>query len=217
MTEALSLAGHNLLSPMVMFFALGFAAALARSDLSIPDAVAKAMALYLMLAIGFKGGVELSRQGLSGPVPLVLLAGMILSAVLPLIAFTGLRLLSPLRRADAAAVAAHYGSISVVTFVAGTEFLRALNVPAAGYMVAVMALMETPAIVTGLILARQGAQMADGTIAARPLFDSRLVREVFLNGSVVLLVGAFIVGWITGDRGREELAPFIDAPFRGVL
>ena len=203
---------------MVMFFALGFAAAMARSDLSIPDAVAKAMALYLMLAIGFKGGVELSRQGLGGPVPLVLLAGMILSAVLPLIAFAGLRLLSPLRRADAAAVAAHYGSISVVTFVAGTEFLRALNVPAAGYMVAVMALMETPAIVTGLILARQGAQhMTNGTIAARPLFDSRLVREVFLNGSVVLLVGAFLVGWATGDRGREDLAPFIDAPFKGVL
>ena len=217
MNEALSLAGQNLLSPMVMFFALGFAAAMARSDLSVPDAVAKAMALYLMLAIGFKGGVELSRQGFGGPVPLVLLAGMILSAVLPLIAFAGLRLLSPLRRADAAAVAAHYGSISVVTFVAGTEFLRALNVPAAGYMVAVMALMETPAIVTGLILARHGARMSDGAVAARPLFDRRLVREVFLNGSVVLLVGAFLVGWATGDRGREDLAPFIDAPFKGVL
>ena len=213
MTEAIAIAGQNLLSPMVLFFVLGFVAALGRSDLSVPEAVAKIMALYLMLAIGFKGGFELSRQGLTGPVPLALLAGGLLSALLPCIGYAMLRLTTRLAVPDAAAVAAHYGSISVVTFVAATEFLRAIGVSPPGYMVAVMALMETPAIVTGLILAR----IAGGMQRSGPMIDTRLAREVFLNGSVVLLVGAFLIGWITGDDGMTALAPFIETPFNGVL
>lgn len=216
----LNVAASNLLSPMVLFFALGFAAALARSDLAVPEAVAKGMALYLMLAIGFKGGVELARQGLTLTLVTTLVAGAILSFVIPFLAFTLLRLTTSLRRADAAAVSAHYGSISVVTFVAATEFLQSVGVDFEGFMVAVMAIMETPAIVAGLWLARRSAgpsRVDNGPVPARPAVSSELAREVFLNGSVVLLMGAFVIGWITGDEGMAAISPFIDDLFKGVL
>ncbi len=219
LTDLLSVAASNLLSPMVLFFALGFGAALAKSDLTVPEAVAKGLALYLMLAIGFKGGVELSRQGMTFLLVLTLASGAVLSFVIPFIAFTLLRLTTALKPADAAAVSAHYGSISVVTFVAGTEFVRLMGVPFDGYIVAVMAIMETPAIVAGLWLARSSS---DTPVTATPArrragLDRELAREILLNGSVVLLMGAFAIGWITGDDGMRAIAPFIEAPFKGVL
>ena len=220
MPDLLPLAIDNLLSPIILFFALGFAAALLRSDLSVPEALAKAMALYLMLAIGFKGGVELSKQGLDWTIAALLLTGAALSFVIPLIAFALLRSFTRLGQADAAAVAAHYGSISVVTFVAGTEFLTLMGVGFEGYMVAVMAIMETPAIVTGIWLAWRGMNGSAGNRSRaerRAVIDRDLMREIFLNGSVVLLIGAFVIGWITGPRGFETIAPFVDAPFKGVL
>jgi len=220
LSELLPLAVDNLLSPIILFFVLGFGAALLRSDLSVPEAFAKAMALYLMLAIGFKGGVELSKQGLDWTIALILLAGGALSFVIPLIAYTLLRIFTRLGQADAAAVSAHYGSISVVTFVAGTEFLTLMGVGFEGYMVAVMAIMETPAIVTGIWLARRelnGGPDPAARARRRALVDRDLMREIFLNGSVVVLIGAFIIGWITGPKGFDAIAPFIDAPFKGVL
>ncbi|HAH11820.1 MAG TPA: sodium-dependent bicarbonate transport family permease [Alphaproteobacteria bacterium] len=211
MDGILSLASANLLSPVVLFFALGIMAALARSDLTFPEAVAKGLALYLMLAIGFKGGVAVNEAGLSLQVISVALTGMAIGFVLPVIAYLALRRTSRLDSATAAAVAAHYGSISVVTFVAGTELLRLGGIAFDGHMVAVMALMETPAIMAGLWLASRDpsakAQKASGD----------LLREVFLNGSVVLLMGAFAIGWITGEKGMTAIKPFIDDPFRGVL
>ena len=221
MHDLLTIAISNLLSPMVLFFALGFAAALARSDLVVPESVAKALALYLMLAIGFKGGAALAEQGLTPLVLTSLAAGVLLGVIIPFLAFTLLRLTTRLSDIDAAAVSAHYGSISVVTFVAASEFLNLIDVPYAGHMVAVMAIMETPAIVMGLLLARRGlrAQPA-GAAAAAPATretGSALMREIFLNGSVVLLMGAFFIGWISGPPGFEAIAPFIELPFKGVL
>ena len=216
MADIASVAAGNLLSPMVLFFALGFLAATARSDLQVPEAVAKALALYLMMGIGFKGGVELSRYGADGTLLAAIAAGAVLSGLLPILAFGLLHVLTRLSRIDAAAVAAHYGSISVVTFVAGSEFLSLLGVRYEGYMVAVMAVMETPAIVTGLLLARTGI----GPTVAPTLGLGRgrqLFREIFLNGSVVLLVGAFVIGAVTGDAGMTAVGPFLDEPFRGVL
>jgi hypothetical protein len=213
--DLVSIALSNILSPMVLFFALGFAAALARSDLAVPEAVAKALALYLMLAIGFKGGAALSEQGLTAELVRTLAAGAALSFAIPFLAFTLLRLTTRLKVADAAAVAAHYGSISVVTFVAGSEFLNLIDLPYQGYMVAVMAIMETPAIVAGLWLARRGDRArrdADGASTGRAL-----LREILLNASVVLLLGAFAIGWITGAEGLAAIAPFIVDPFKGVL
>lgn len=217
--DPLSIALSNLLSPMVLFFVLGFAAGLARSDLAVPEAVSKALALYLMLAIGFKGGVALSQQGMSVTLVLTLLAGVMISFAIPFLAYALLRLTTRLNPADAGAVSAHYGSISVVTFVAGSEFLSLLGQSYAGFMIAVMAIMETPAIVAGLWLARRQGRgdMAGPAARRRAGVHDHLMREIFLNGSIVLLMGAFVIGWITGDKGMQAIAPFIDAPFKGVL
>ena len=209
--DALSLAAANLTSPAFLFFALGVAAGLARSDLEIPQAVAKGLALYLMLAIGFKGGVEVSRVGLTPDLLLAAGAGVLLSFAMPLIAYGLLRAFTRLDQVTAAAAAAHYGSISVVTFVAGSEFLTASGLVYSGHMIAVLALMETPAILTGLLLAGRGAQQTD----ARE--RGELLREVALNGSVVLLIGAFAIGWISGEPGMEKLHPFVEELFQGVL
>ena len=213
MAELLQVAVGNLLSPIVLFFALGFLAALAKSDLSVPEAIAKGMAVYLMLAIGFKGGVALASQGLSADTITILVAGGLLSFAIPFLAFNLLRAMSSVGRIDAAAVAAHYGSISVVTFVAGSAFLALMGVDYQGHMVAVMAIMETPAIVAGLLLARGGGERGGPGLG----LNRDLMREIFLNGSVVVLIGAFIIGWITGPAGMDEIAYFIDAPFKGVL
>lgn len=214
MPEALSLAAANLTSPAVLFFALGILAGAARSDLAIPPAVAKALSLYLMLAIGFKGGVAVSQQGLTGQVLAAMGAGVALSFLMPLVAFGLLRIFTRLERITAAAVAAHYGSISVVTFVAGSEFLQLSGLVPSGHMVAVLALMETPAILTGLLLAGRAARGAEGEDAGE---RSELLREVFLNGSVVLLMGAFFIGWISGDAGMARMDPFVNGLFQGVL
>ncbi len=214
MADTLNVALANLASPMVLFFALGFLAALARSELSVPEAVGKGLALYLMLAIGFKGGVSVAEAGLSSALIATAIAGILLGFVIPVIAHTLLRMTTGLDDATRAAVAAHYGSISVVTFVAATEVVTSMGLVFDGYMVAVMALMETPAIIAGLLLAR-GAVTSASPETATPW--SSLAREVFLNGSVVLLIGAFIVGIITGTKGMEAIGPFVEAPFKGIL
>jgi len=207
MASALDLAVANLVSPMILFFVLGVAATLARSDLSIPEAIAKAMSLYLMMAIGFKGGAGVAQHGLDATLGLAILAGIILSAVIPLVAFRLLVLTSKLPRVDAAAVAAHYGSISIVTFLAATQALETSGIKFEGYMVAVAAAMETPAIIAALWLARTGESRMDFT----------MLREVMLNGSIVLLVGSFLIGIATGEKGLQAIAPFIVDPFKGIL
>ncbi|MEM6938927.1 MAG: sodium-dependent bicarbonate transport family permease [Pseudomonadota bacterium] len=209
MENLLSLAADNLLSPIILSFALGVGASLARSDLSIPEAVAKGMSIYLLFAIGFKGGVSVAAHGIDLRLGLALLAGIVLSAVMPFIAFGLLRVMTGLSRLDAAAVAAHYGSISIVTFVAGTSILEGRGMSSEGYMVAVAAAMEAPAILSALwLVARSGG--------ARKM-DAGLLREILLNGSIVLLVGSFVIGWATGEPGLEEISSFIVAPFKGVL
>jgi len=208
MQDMLSLAAQNLLSPIVLFFVLGVSAALARSDLSIPEAVAKGMSLYLLFAIGFKGGVAVSDNGIDLTLGMTLGAGVILSFVLPFIAFALLRTISQLSRTDAAAVAGHYGSISIVTFVAATSVLQGAGIASEGYMVAVAAAMEAPAILSALWLVSAGG---------KGRMDAELIREILLNGSIVLLVGSFAIGWITGAEGLAKIESFIVSPFQGVL
>lgn len=205
----LQLAADNLLSPIVLSFVLGLFAALARSDLSVPEAVAKGISIYLLFAIGFKGGAGVAAHGIDARLAATLLAGVVLSFALPMVAFGLLRTLSGMSRTDAAAVAGHYGSISIVTFVAGTTLLANAGIEAEGYMVAVAAAMEAPAILSALWLISRGS---DGG-----RMDNELWREILLNGSIVLLIGAFAIGLATGKDGLATIAPFIVSPFQGVL
>lgn len=198
-------------SPVILFFVLGFAAALLRSELAVPEAVAKALSLYLMAAIGLKGGVAVAKAGINADVAAALAAGFAASLLIPFAAYGALRAIGRLDRVNAGAVAAHYGSVSVVTFVTATEILRAVGLVPAGYMVAVLAVMETPAILTGLLLARGaiGGGQKSG--------QGEMLREVFLNASVVLLLGSFAIGAIAGPRGFEDVRPLFDTGFKGVL
>lgn len=210
MDGVLGLAGANLVSPIILSFVLGLVAALARSDLSFPEAIAKGLSLYLLFAIGFKGGAGVAAHGVEVRLVAALLSGVVLSLVLPFIAFVLLRSLATVSVVDAAAVAGHYGSISIVTFVAASSLLTGLGITAEGYMVAVAAAMEAPAILSALWLASRRSSSADRV-------GADLWREILLNGSIVLLLGAFAIGWITGEDGLAEIESFIVAPFKGVL
>jgi len=208
MPEVITLAAENILSPVILCFVLGLLAALGRSDLSIPESAAKMLSIYLLFAIGFKGGASVAGHGLDGTLVGTLLTGVAFSALLPFLAYALLNLLTRLDRLNAAAVAGHYGSISIVTFLAGASLLSLRGIEAEGYMVAVAAVMEAPAILTALwLVSRKGDSR----------LDPALLREILMNGSIVMLVGAFLIGWITGQQGMAKIEPFIGAPFQGVL
>nr|WP_298927925.1 sodium-dependent bicarbonate transport family permease [uncultured Erythrobacter sp.] len=199
-------------SPVVLFFVLGLLAAFARSDLAIPEAIAKAMSLYLMAAIGIKGGVAVAKSGIDGTVLSALGAGIVAGFLLPFFAYAVLKTFGRLDRINSGAVAAHYGSISVVTFVTAVEILTGQAREPGGYMVAVMAAMEAPAILSGLLLARGLGSSEDGGQTTGEMF-----HEVFTNSSIVLLLGAFAIGMIGGPEGFEPVSPFFEAGFKGVL
>lgn len=202
----------TLTSPVILFFLLGLGAAFARSDLSVPEAIAKGLSIYLMIAIGLKGGIEVAKTGFTPELLLAAAAGLALSFLIPFFAFALLTTLGRLDRVNAAAVSAHYGSVSVVTFVTASEILTRGGLGPAGYMVAVLALMETPAIISGLFLARR-----QGKAGALPGNGSHLLHEVLLNASVVLLVGSFLIGLIAGPSGFTPIAPVFEGLFRGLL
>ena len=214
----LAVALENFLSPPILFFFLGLLAVLVRSDLEIPQPIAKFLSLYLMLAIGFRGGVELGHSAPGGQVLLTLAAAVIMAALVPLYCFWILR-----RRLDvynAAAIAATYGSISAVTFVTATAFLDRAGIPYGGYMVAAMALMEAPAIVVAVILARLALSKPgpDGSPSPAPEGSwNHLLRDAFFNSSVFLILGSLLVGMLTGERGQAALHPFTNELFSGIL
>ncbi len=207
----------TLASPVILFFVLGAIASFARSDLSIPESVSKGMSLYLMAAIGLKGGVEVSAAGFNSQMLVTGLAGIILSFALPFVGFQLLRRIGGLNTVNAGAVAAHYGSVSVVTFVTGVAVLQASGTAPAGWMVAVLALMETPAIIAGLLLARGSLSGLGRTENAEGFGQHSVWREVLLNGPVVLLVGSFLIGMIAGKSGYQPVSFFFTDLFRGVL
>ena len=198
-------------SPVVLFFVLGLFAAFVRSDLAIPEPIAKAMSLYLMAAIGIKGGVAVSKTGIDLTVVSALGAGIAAGFLLPFFAYAVLKSFGRLDRINSGAVAAHYGSVSVVTFVTAVEILTGQAREPGGYMVAVMAAMEAPAILTGLLLAR-GIGNKENTQST-----GDMLHEVFTNSSIVLLLGAFVIGMLAGAEGFAEVTPFFEAGFKGVL
>ena len=200
-----------LTSPAILFFFLGAAAAMARSDLTIPEPVAKVLSLYLMLCIGFKGGVEARAAGLDGDFLAAGAIGVALSALMPLVAFVILRRMPRLDRATVCALAATYGSVSVVTFAAGQQHLAALGIASDGYMAAVLAMMETPAILTALLLLNVPGGRAE------PGQRGAVLREVFVGAATVMLLGSFLVGLVSGEAGMARLELFVGPLFQGAL
>ena len=203
----------NLLSPPILFFFVGVCATLLKSDLEIPAPIPKLFSLYLLWAIGFKGGVELAGSGFSWHIAGLLASGIGLAAVTPMLAFTVLRRV--VARPDAAAIAACYGSVSVVTFITAVQFLENRGIEYGGYMVAATALMESPAIIVGVLLARRGRDVVADDRHAQS--GTEIIREAFLNGPVFLLIGSMVVGAITSERGVMLLKPFTQDIFHGVL
>ncbi len=202
----------TLLAPPVLFFLLGFAAALARSDLTIPDAIGKALSLYLMLAIGLKGGISLAQGSGAGLLP-SLAAGVALSFMLPFLAFGALSGILKLDRPTAAAVAGHYGSVSVVTFAAASAYVVQQQLSPEPYMPAVLALMEVPAIISALWLARRG----QGAASQSHTTTADLLREVALSGSIVVLIGSFAIGAVIPASAANDLTPFVKGIWPGIL
>lgn len=196
------------MDPVVLFFLLGLIARLAKSDLRLPEALYDALAIYLLLAIGLKGGVQLAQQPVATVLPQAM-AAIALGAAIPLLAFPVLRKAGRFSRPDAASIAAHYGSVSVVTFAVGTSFLAARDIAAESYMPLIVALMEAPGIVVGIVLARAGGgqRMAWGTLA----------HEVLFGKSVLLLLGGLAIGAVIGPAGAAPIAPLFTDLFKGVL
>ncbi len=208
----------NVLSPPILFFFLGMLATLVKSDLSFPRDLTRLFSLYLLWAIGFKGGVALRGAGVSWEVLAPLVVATVLSALIPLYVAPILRV-AKFRAADACATAGAYGSVSVVTFITAQKFLENQGVGFGGHLVAALALMEVPAIVTGVMLYRA---MDEGS-SAKELFGSRrhelkhLLHEAAVSGPVFLLLGSIAIGALTGQSGWRTLEPFGKDLFDGVL
>lgn len=201
---------ENLLSPVILFFLLGCAAGFIKSDLVVPDSISRYLSLYLMMAIGFKGGIALAEiRFFNLQTIFTLLSGLGIGFLQPFIGYIMLKFTTRLDRETAAAVAAHYGSISVVTFLAAANFLQDNQVFYAGYIVAVLALMEAPAILSGLFIANQGS--------IKNFKNSNNLRDIFTNGSLLLLLGSFLIGLLTGKGGLEKMEGFLGTPFQGIL
>ncbi|MDX1740456.1 MAG: sodium-dependent bicarbonate transport family permease [Rhodothermales bacterium] len=198
----------NLLSPIILAFVLGIVASLVRSDLRLPGALYNALSIYLLLAIGLKGGVELSKTSLAdfaGPALLTVLLGI----ATPLIAYAILRRLGRFDRVNASAIAAHYGSVSAVTFIVAITFGSMMGREPEGFMAALLAILEVPAIVVALMIAFMRNERVGSWQDA--------LHEVLAGRSVVLLVGGLLIGWAVGPTGFEPVAPFFVAGFQGAL
>lgn len=212
--DFLSLISQNILSPAILFFALGLIAGLLKSDLEVPDSISRYLSLYLMMAIGFKGGVAIANtSSFNSEILLAIGAGLIVGFLQPFLGYGLLKLTTRIDNPTAAAVAAHYGSISIVTFATAAAFLSTNSTVYAGYIVAIVALMEAPAILSGLFIAHRTAPETSSHTQA----EQKLTREIFTNGAILLMSGAFLIGWITGPAGMQKIEGFINTPFQGIL
>ncbi len=198
----------SLLSPVVLAFVLGALAVAVKSDLEIPEPLYQALSIYLLLAIGLKGGVALSVTPLS-EVAAPVLGTLALGVITPITAYNVLRRLGGFDRTNAAALAAHYGSVSAVTFIAAQTVVAFAGVPSEGFMPALVAVLEVPAIIVGLLIAYARGERAGSWQEA--------LREVVTGRSIVLLVGGTAIGWIAGEDGMAPVAPFFVAGFQGAL
>lgn len=199
---------QNLTSPPVLAFALGLLAVLIKSDLRLPEAVYQALSIYLLLGIGIKGGVALSQSSFD-EIWLPIIGALILGILTPLLAFKGLGFMTKLDAVNRGAVAAHYGSTSLVTFTAALIFLEAQKIFVEGYVTTLLAILEIPGIIVGLMLASKGL--------GRSVNWGESLREVLTARSIVLLAGGLVLGVVTGVNGYERIEPFFGTMFTGVL
>jgi hypothetical protein len=200
----------NLTNPTLLFFALGIFAAWVKSDLEIPRSSSQFISLYLLFAIGFKGGQELAKNPFTAEIGFMLLFGIVVAAIIPIYTFFILK--KKLSIADAGAVAAAYGSVSAVTFVAATSFLDSQAIDYGGHMVAVMALKEAPAIIIGVVLMMIYGDKSD---AQGDL--GHIVKHSFTNGSVLMILGSLVIGFVADQEMAENIKPFTNDIFQGFL
>jgi len=202
----------NLFSPPILFFFLGMLAVLIKSDLDIPQTLSKFFSMYLLLAIGFNGGVELGHSGLNAEVITTLVLAVVTATVAPFYIFYFLK--KKVNIYDAGAIAATYGSVSAVTFITATAFLDGLGVKYGGHMVACLALMESPAIIVGVLLIKISKKGGD---TENETSIKEVFKEALTNSSVLLVLGSLVIGLISGDAGAGALEPFTGEIFKGML
>jgi len=201
---------ENLTNPALLFFVLGVIAVYLKSDLEIPPNSSKFISLYLLFSIGFKGGQELSHETFTSEIGWSMLFGIAISAIIPIYTYFILR--RRLNVYDSGAIAAAYGSVSAVTFVTAVSYLESQQLTLHGHMVAIMALMESPAIIIGLLLISMYNKEEDTNIKKR-----EVVKHSFTNGSVLLILGSLIIGFLASDKQAEGIKPFTNDLFKGFL
>lgn len=207
---------HTLLDPAILFFVFGVLAGMLRSNLQIPAPISRFLSLYLLMALGLKGGFALAQSGLTLEVAGTLGIAVLLAMIVPLLGYPLLRRL--LNGYDAAALAATYGSVSAVTFITTIQFLENQHIAYGGHMAAAMALMESPAIIMAVLMANRLRQQAGQTEDGHtPTPLGKILHESFTDGAQLLLLGAMLIGLLTGEAGKAAMAPFSVDLFKGML
>jgi hypothetical protein len=203
----------NFLDPAILFFVFGAFAGAVKSNLEIPQPIARFLSLYLLMALGLKGGFALHKSGFTFEIGLALGLAVFLAIIIPLIGYLVLR--TKLNNYDAAAIAATYGSVSAVTFITATQALNQYGIAFGGHMAAAMALMESPAIILAILLANRAR--ASATNSKQSVGMSKILHESFTDGAQLLLLGSMVVGLVSGDAGQKIMAPFSIDLFKGML
>ncbi len=208
----------NIVDPAILFFFFGLFAASVRSNLEIPQALVKFFSLYLLMSVGFKGGVAISSSGFSADMAISLSIAVFMSFVVPLYSYWILR--KRLGSFDSAAIAATYGSVSAVTFITAATFLEKQSIPFGGHMSVALVVMESPAIIMAVLLSnwvRHNSKSATGSLENDNLKISHILKEAFTDGAHLLLLGGLVIGWITGEEGKKAMDPFTGQLFKGIL
>ncbi|MFZ3040098.1 MAG: sodium-dependent bicarbonate transport family permease [Polynucleobacter sp.] len=207
----------SFLDPAILFFIFGAFAGAVKSNLEIPQPIARFLSLYLLMALGLKGGFALHKSGFTAEIALSLGLAVFLAILIPIVGYQILR--TKLNAFDAAAIAATYGSVSAVTFITATQYLDQFNISYGGHMAAAMALMESPAIILAILLANKAraAHASQNQAKSQTTGISKILHESFTDGAQLLLLGSMVVGLVSGDAGQKLMAPFSIDLFKGML
>jgi len=209
---------QNLLNPSMLFFGLGLFAQVIRSDLKLPADLVKSITIYLLISIGIHGGVELAHASIDNALPAIFVA-IAMGLAIPILAYLVLRRFGKLDKLNAVAIATHYGSVSAGTFLTAIAFLESMNIEYEKYPVVMLAMMESPAILVGLLLTSMIRKKMDANLdkAASDYKNAQVLREALTNGSIVLLFGGLLIGDIVPDKNLKIVAPFFNEMFMGIL